>query len=270
MSGAAAAQGGMAAQRGPLTRPQLAKRACHSATPQKPHWPAAKPGGVRRPAAVTSCEERLAAAPGEGSVATAVADGNRTTALQLPTKPSLTNRRSAALIEAGPSVAACSAVTGEPTTCGVHSASVTLPMLPGPPAKVSFARKKSVAAKPTMTKRPMSKSKTPALETILEDAAAGAAPSSLQLAAPVTLAAGAEPAATVETAAAKPALRQRTKAADLDIDAVHDKVVQKHAEGKLTDLTVPEAKCWLKSRKLKLKGNKEELVARILENFLPK
>ena len=158
-------------------------------------------------------------------------------------------------------------------------------MYPNPPAKPTLKRKESAAAKPGAAKRPVGKAKAPALAKIAEDAAspamrtvgklsaqpAAAAPdidySTLRLAAPGLHAASAEAAATTEAAVSKPAARQRTKSADLDADAVHAKVVQKHTEGKLTDLTVPEAKCWLKSRKLPLKGKKEELVARILESF---
>ena len=68
-------------------------------------------------------------------------------------------------------------------------------------------------------------------------------------------------------AAAKPVAKQRVKASDLAAAEVNAKVAEKCAAGKLADLTVPEAKCWLKDRKLPLKGKKDELIARIQENM---
>lgn len=65
--------------------------------------------------------------------------------------------------------------------------------------------------------------------------------------------------------AKKPAARQRTKASDLDTVHVLAKVAEKAAAGQLGDLTIPEAKCWLKEKKLPVKGKKEDLVARIKE-----
>ncbi|KAK9833073.1 hypothetical protein WJX74_006368 [Apatococcus lobatus] len=66
-----------------------------------------------------------------------------------------------------------------------------------------------------------------------------------------------------ETAAA----RKRTQMADVDVAAVEAKVASLRSEGKLSSLTVPELKTWLKARKLPVGGKKADLVLR-LENTL--
>jgi hypothetical protein len=221
----------------------------------------------------------------EGKAATGAAQGKA--APQLPTIPSL-SRHAVAATAAHADATASVASGSEPVSTSVQKAS-TLPLLtPALKAKPNFARNKLAAAKPGAPKRPLNKSKAPALVTIAEDAASPAtgaagkmlsqltavAPhidrSTLKLAVPDMHAASAQPPLTTEAAVAKPAARQRTKAADLDANAVHARVMRKHAENKLMDLLVEEAKCWLKSRKLPLplKGKKEELMARIAENIL--
>ena len=278
MLDAATAPSSVALPCGPLVRPQLAKRASYATGQQKPHRPAAVRGGALRPAITTL--DRTAAANGGANMATAAAQGEA--APHLARKPSL-SRNAFVATAADTDAAASVASTGEPAASAVPGVS-TLPPL-NHAAKPTFMRRKPAAGKPGAVKR----QKAPALLMIVEDAASpatvaegrssaqltGMAPDidrgRLHAAAPGMHTANAEPPLTAETAVAKPTARQRFKAADLDTDAVHTKVLQMHAEGKLADLkllTVPEAKCWLKSRKLKLTGKKDELMARIAENML--
>ena len=67
--------------------------------------------------------------------------------------------------------------------------------------------------------------------------------------------------------AVKSAGKPRAKASEIDAAEVRTKVAEKAATGKLVDLTVMEAKCWLKEHKLPLKGKKEDLIARIQERL---
>ena len=63
--------------------------------------------------------------------------------------------------------------------------------------------------------------------------------------------------------------RQRKKADDIDLAVVEKKVIEKHATGSLTDLSVPEIKCFLKARKVPVGGKKADLISR-LEPLLSK
>lgn len=68
-------------------------------------------------------------------------------------------------------------------------------------------------------------------------------------------------------AAVKQAGKPRAKPRDPDAAEVRAKVAEKAAAGRLADLTIMEAKCWLREQKLPLKGKKEDLVARIKERL---
>ena len=57
--------------------------------------------------------------------------------------------------------------------------------------------------------------------------------------------------------------RKRTQMADVDAAAVEVKVTSLRAEGKLSSLTVPELKTWLKARKLAVGGKKADLLSRL-------
>ncbi len=50
---------------------------------------------------------------------------------------------------------------------------------------------------------------------------------------------------------------------DLDISCITAKVHERHREGRLKELTVPEIKCYLKAHKIPVGGKKEELMARL-------
>lgn len=107
---------------------------------------------------------------------------------------------------------------------------------------------------------------TPMLVGTAAPVAYSAASASLPAAANAVLGTQPEAAAKPE-AAGKPAAKQRVKASDLNAAGVDVKVAEKAAAGRLGELTVPEAKCWLKERKLPLKGKKEDLIARIREHM---
>ena len=77
-----------------------------------------------------------------------------------------------------------------------------------------------------------------------------------------------EASAAVPPAPAK-APRQRKKADDIDLAVVEKKVIEKHATGSLTDLSIPEIKCFLKARKVPVGGKKADLISR-LEPLLSK
>lgn len=79
---------------------------------------------------------------------------------------------------------------------------------------------------------------------------------------------GATAAAAPEaTAVPKAAPRNRVKAGDLDPAEIEAKVRQKHAENALEKLSIPEMKCFLKSKKLPVSGKKAELVARLMQSL---
>ena len=63
--------------------------------------------------------------------------------------------------------------------------------------------------------------------------------------------------------------RQRKKAEDIDLTITEKKIRDKHAAGSLTDLSIPEMKCFLKAHKVPVGGKKAELIAK-LELFLNK
>ena len=67
--------------------------------------------------------------------------------------------------------------------------------------------------------------------------------------------------------AAKQAGKPRAKPREPDAAEVRAKVSEMAAAGRLADLTIMEAKCWLREQKLPLKGKKEDLVARIQERL---
>lgn len=69
-------------------------------------------------------------------------------------------------------------------------------------------------------------------------------------------------AAVVPTAPVK-APRQRKKAEDIDLAEVEKKIREKHAANKLSDLSIPEMKCFLKANKLAVGGKKADLIARL-------
>ena len=289
-AGAATACSHTAPRMGPLVQPQLAKRAVYSPALQKHSQRPRPPPRATAPPA--SCIENGA----ESVVSSGWQDGATVTmqshAAQpqtcLPAKPSLAKRKHAA----AQSVAVSGTASASMASCGgaEHTAtqSTAAPQLlpqPSMAARPSLAHWKPAAAKPSAVKRRTGASKAPALGTIAEVGVsllippASVAPEApANLTAPVAPgqslgssygAASAGPAVRSQPlATAKPPARQRTKAADLDAAAVHAKVVQKHADGKLAELTVPEAKCWLKGRKLPLKGKKEDLVARVAEALL--
>ena len=57
--------------------------------------------------------------------------------------------------------------------------------------------------------------------------------------------------------------RKRTQMADVDAAAVEVKVASLRAEGKLSRLTLPELKTWLKAHKLPVGGKKADLIVRL-------
>lgn len=91
-----------------------------------------------------------------------------------------------------------------------------------------------------------------------------AVPSAMASTCPKSAAATAPAAITGVATSAAPAARKRTKAADLDAAEVQQKVQQKFAAGRVSDLSVEEMKCFLKSRKQLVGGKKVELEARVL------
>lgn len=68
-----------------------------------------------------------------------------------------------------------------------------------------------------------------------------------------------------EAGAAAKAPRNRAKAADLDVAVVGAKIKAKYAEKELGKLSIPEIKCFLKSKKLAVGGKKGDLVNRLAE-----
>ena len=253
-----------------LVRPQLAKRTAYSAAQQHRHQPLAQPGTTDG-AAVGGLGDALAASAGAADNGTSLAAQGKTAQQrpQLPAKPSLAKRKHAVDLSAAATASA-----------------QQLPTTPGMATRPSLAKRPPPAAKPATAKRRVGVFKPPALVTITEVSVSQPLLQAPALPAPPTeLTTAAAPSSTLSLrqtgacaeedgssqppATAKPAARQRIKAADLDAAEVHAKVVQKHAQGKLAELTVPEAKCWLKARKLPLKGKKEDLVARIVQALMP-
>ena len=287
LAGAAAASSHTASSAGPLVRPQLAKRAVYSSAQQKQSQIPKPPRGSTAPSSCIGNATAAVVSPGSrnGTIVTAESDAGQPQTTRWPAKPSLAKRKHAAsqpVAVVGPAAAAFASCCGADHTATESAAAPQLLPQPSTAARPNFAHQKAAAAKPPAAKRRAGASKAPALGTITEVGVSP--PEPLASAAPTNLIAAAAPASSLGSshgaataasnvscqppATAKPAARQRTKAADLDGAAVHAKVVQKHAEGKLAELTVPEAKCWLKGRKLPLKGKKEELVARIMEALL--
>lgn len=66
---------------------------------------------------------------------------------------------------------------------------------------------------------------------------------------------------------AKAAPRKRTKAGDLAPQDVEAKVARLHKEGSLSMLTIPEMKCFLKTKTLPVGGKKADLIARLTESI---
>ncbi len=291
VAGAATACSHATPRMGPLVRPQLAKCAVYSPALQKHSQPPRPPPRATAqpvPGAVDGADAAVSSGWKGGAIAIAQSNAAQPQT-RLPAKPSLAKRKHAAAQSAAVSGTASASITscgGADHTAPQSTAAPQLLPQPSVAARPSLAHRKPAAAKPSAAKRRLGASKAPALGTIAEAVvsqpvpAAAAAP-----AAPTNLIAAVAPGQSLgfsddaasavrpdvssqPAAAAKPPARQRTKATDLDVAAVHAKVVQKHAEGKLSDLTVPEAKCWLKGRKLPLKGKKEDLVARITEALL--
>eukprot|EP00798_Chlamydomonas_sp_ICE-L_P023033 gene23033-30227_t len=57
--------------------------------------------------------------------------------------------------------------------------------------------------------------------------------------------------------------RKRSKAADLDLEEVKAKAVEKHTSGKLKDLSLAEMQCFLRAHKLAVSGKKADLELRV-------
>ena len=289
MAGAATASSHAAPSSAPLVQPQLAKRAVSSFAQQKHSQPAKPPRATASPASCTgNTAAGVISAGYHGDTAEAPQSNAARSQLHSRANPSIAKRKHAAahpIAIGGTAGAPLASCCGADQSATQSAAAPQLLPQPSMAARLSIAHRKPAAAKPPAAKRRAAALKAPALGTIAEvsvsppeppASAAPAAPGTAVTAAAsggsfgsshVAASAGRD-VGSQPPASAKPPARQRTKAADLDATAVHAKVVQKHAEGKLTDLTVPEAKCWLKGRKLPLKGKKEELVARIAEALL--
>ena len=273
----------------PLIRPQLAKRAAYAVAQQTHPRLLARTRATVTPASF-SRDVTAASSIASASGPMLPADGKAAQQLpQLSAKPSLAKRKQAAALSPTMTGDAAASLATSGEAGQVAAESTAAPQLPNKPSmavRPSIAKRKTLAAKPVAAKRPVDGSKAPMLMTIAEiDPSPPVPPTSAVPLPPTNLitatAPGGPPSSSQVGASAekdtccqphapaKPATRQRTKAADLDAAAVHAKVIQKHAEGTLAELTVPEAKCWLKGRKLPLKGKKENLVARIIEALLP-
>ena len=291
VAGAATACSHTTPRAGPLVHPQLAKRAVYSPALQKHSQPPRPPPRATAPPA--SCiwngaESVVSSGWQDGATVTTQSNAAQPQTC-LPAKPSLAKRKHAAAQSAAISGTASASITscgGADHTASQSTAAPQLLPQPSVAARPSLAHRKPAAAKPSAVKRRAGASKAPALGTIAEAGVAQTVPAvAVAPAAPTNLIVAVGPgqslgpssdaASTVrpDVSSQPPGItkapaRQRTKAADLDATAVHAKVVQKHADGKLAELTVPEAKCWLKGRKLPLKGKKGDLVARITKALL--